>query len=328
VILAFSGDEFLVRRAARAALVKLGVDPGGALELGEGMTADAVLELASQGGLFGQATLVLDMGAAFQGQAGVKPRNEVMRALERVGSGAVVLVLDPGATPARQKALRALGDHEHLPLPRGDRLVAWAAAELRAAGARFEPEVPAYLAEVFGEDVAAIASEVQKLAALDEDLVAARVREVVNREATHNAFDIIERIQAGDVAGAVAFTRHLLDSGEAVPRVFGALTWQFMLVAKAVGLRQREGGKRIGGGQAAAALGAAPYAAEKALRLAGKLDEEAVAAALSDLLAADVAAKSGGDQDLALEAAVIGLARRLGASAGARAGGSMKQSPS
>jgi len=327
VILAFSGDEFLVRRAARAALVKLGVDPGGALELAEGMTADAVLELASQGGLFGQATLVLDLGAAFQGQAGVKPRNEVMRALERVGTGAVILVLDPGATPARQKALRALGKHEHLALPRGDRLVTWVADELRAAGAEFEPEVPAYLAEVFGEDVAAIASEVQKLAALDEHLGAARVRDVVNREATHSAFDIIERIQAGDAAGAVTFTKRLLDSGEAVPRVFGALTWQFLLVAKAVGLRQRERGKRIGGGQAAGALGVAPYAAEKALRLAGKLDEEAVAAALSDLLAADVAAKSGRDQELALEAAVIGLARRLGASAGASAVGPMKQSP-
>ncbi len=325
MILAFSGDEFLVRRAARAALVKLGVDPSGALELSEGMTADTVMELASQGGLFGQATLVLDLGAAFQGQAGVKPRNEVIRALEGVGAGATILVIDPGATPARQKTLQALGKHEHLALPRGERLVAWVADELRAAGVEFDHDVAAYLAETFGDDVASIASEVQKLAALDEHLGVARARAVVNRDAVHNAFDIIERIQAGDVSGAVTLTKRLLDSGEAVPRVFGALTWQFMLVAKAVGLRQRERGKRISGGQAASALGAAPYAAEKALGLAARLDEDAVAGALRELLAADVAAKSGGDQELALEAAVIGLARRWSASAGP-AGGSSRAS--
>ena len=47
MILAFTGDEFLARRAARAALKELGVDPAGVTELGEGMTAASVAELAS-----------------------------------------------------------------------------------------------------------------------------------------------------------------------------------------------------------------------------------------------------------------------------------------
>ncbi|HRN19094.1 MAG TPA: DNA polymerase III subunit delta, partial [Trueperaceae bacterium] len=226
------------------------------------------------------------------------------------------------------KALGELGPHRHLPAPRFEALPRWVAQELKQAGVEFAPGVPQYLADVFGEDPAAIASEVGKLAVLGERYDVERVRYIVNRPATRDSFHIIEAVSEGAAGRAVAVARQLVEEGEAVPKIFGALVWQFMLVAKAVGLRQREGGKRIGGGQAAAALGAAPYAAEKALRLAGKLDEEAVAAALSDLLAADVAAKSGGDQDLALEAAVIGLARRLGASAGARAGGSMKQSPS
>lgn len=310
MIVSFSGDRFLCRRAGRAALAAAGATPGAAVELAEGMSAQDVTRLASQGGLFGRATLLLDFEAAFTGAAGVKPRNEVMKALEGVTAGATIVALDPDATPARQKAWRALGDHRHLALPRGDRLRDWVASELGEAGVESEPAVAAYLAEVFGEDAAAIASEVQKLAALDERIGLERAKAVVNREATRDAFDAIERIAAGDVAGAVAVTRRLVDAGEAVPRVFGALAWQFMLVAKATGLRQREGARRIGGAQAAAALGAAPYAAEKALALAARLDEAAVAAALAELLAADVAAKTGRDQELALDGVVISLARR------------------
>lgn len=314
MIISFTGDKFLSRRAARAALVRLGVDPGAVTELGEGMSAQDVSELASQGGLFGQAALLLDFEAAFHGVAGVKPRNEVMRVLESAGETATIVVLDPDATPARQKALQQLGEHHHQALPRRERLSDWVGAELRGAGVEFEREVPSYLAELFGEDAAGIVSEIQKLASLDERIGLERAKAVVNREATHNAFDIIERIAAGDVPGAVTVTRRLIEGGEAVPRVFGALTWQFLLVGKAAGLRQREGGKRISGGQAASVLGAAPYAADKALALAAKLDEAAVKGALRELLAADVAAKTGRDQDLALEAAVIGLARRWSAS--------------
>ncbi|HET9027287.1 MAG TPA: DNA polymerase III subunit delta [Trueperaceae bacterium] len=315
MIISYTGDSFLSRRAARAALGKLGFGPGAVTELGEGMSAQSVSELASQGGLFGQTALLLDFEAAFHGVAGVKPRNEVMKVLEEAGGNATIVVLDPDATPARQKALQQLGKHHHQALPRRERLGDWVAAELKDAGVDFEREVPSYLAELFGEDAAGIVSEIQKLASLDERIGLERAKAVVNRAATHNAFDIIERIAAGDITGAVTVTRRLIDSGEAVPRVFGALTWQFMLVAKAAGLRRREGGKRISGGQAASILGAAPYAADKALTLAARLDEASVKGALRELLAADVAAKTGRDQDLALEAAVIGLARRWSSAA-------------
>lgn len=318
MISSFTGDPFLARRAARAAILGAGLDPAGVTELGEGMSAQTVLELASQGGLFTQAALLLDFDAAFQGQAGVKPRNEVMKALESVGDGAVVFVLDPSATPARQKALQALGKQTHLALPRGDQLARWVGNELKATGVAFEPAVATYLAETFGDDAASIVSEIQKLAALDEKIGLERAKAVVNVMATHSAFDLIERVAKGDVAGSLSIARSLVEGGEAVPRVFGALTWQFMLVAKAAGLLERSGGKRVSGAQAAGELGAAPYAAEKALRLAAGLDEGAVRECLGGLLAADVAAKSGGSPELALEAAVIDLAQRWRGGLGAR----------
>ena len=49
MIISYTGDSFLSRRAARATLGKLGFGPGAVTELGEGMSAQSVSELASQG---------------------------------------------------------------------------------------------------------------------------------------------------------------------------------------------------------------------------------------------------------------------------------------
>lgn len=319
MILSFSGDPFLARRAARAALREQGVDPGSLVDLGEGMTAAAVQDAASQGGLFGQAALLLDFGEAFTGQAGVKPRNETMKALAGLKDGALIVVLDPDATPARQKALKELGSHQHLPAPRYERLAPWIAQELKREGVEFEPDVPQLLADLFGEEPAAIASEVRKLASLEGRHDAARVRDLVNRPASHDSFDIVDAIARGDAATGVAVARQLVEEGEAVPRIFGALVWQFLLVAKGVGLIESSGSGRPSAGQAAAALGAKPFVANKALDLARGIDERTLRELLAELLESDVAAKSGGDPELALETAVIRLARRFGKPAAGRA---------
>lgn len=318
MVIAFTGDPFLARRAGRAALREHGVEPANVTEVGEALNADDLLELAAQGGLFGQAALLLDFAEAFQGQAGVKPRNEVMKALERVPDGAVVVVLDPDATPARQRALEKLGEHRHLPTPRFEQLPRWIAAELKAAGVRHRPEVPGVLADLFGEDPAGIASEIQKLAALDEEYDGDRVRQLVNRAAVHDAFDMIEAVAAGDAAGALAIARQLLDEGEAPQRVSGALVWQFQLVAKAVALLERERPRRVGASQAATVLRAKPRAAARALELAADIDEAALRDALGELLDQDVRGKSGGDAELALETAVVRLSRYWRAKPAAR----------
>ncbi len=311
MILSFSGDPFLARRAARRALAERGVRPDEVTELGEGLEADQVVQLAGQGGLFGQVALLLDFGAAFSGQAGVRPRDEVMEALSRLPDDALVVVVDPDATPARQKRWGALGKHSSSPTPRFDALPRWVRSELEAAGLRFEPDVPAALVELFGEDPAAIASEVNKLAALDEVLTSQRVRQVANRPAVHDAFDIVDAVAGGDAARAVAIARQLLDEGEAAQRVLGALAWQFTLLAKAVALRSRAPGGRVSPGQAAAVLKARPYAVQKTLKLAARLDEADVTEALAALLDADVASKTGRDPGWALESAVLRLAGRF-----------------
>jgi DNA polymerase III subunit delta len=305
VILAFSGDPFLAQRAARRALSSRGFKAHEVTELGEGMTADEVAQHVAQSGLFGESALLLDFDAAFKGQAGVKPRNEVLKVLEAKSANLVVIV-DLEATPARQKAYKALGEHEHLPTPRFNALVHWVHEELRAFGLRFENEVPQTLADLFGEDLPAIASEIHKLAALDELLTSARVREVANRPAARDAFALIEAAAKGDAGEALTVARSLLVQGEAPARVLGAVTWQYHLVARCVGLKESRA--RIDAASVAQTLKVKPFVAQKALALARPLDEEGLSRVLAAILEADIAIKSGKDESWALEALTLRLA--------------------
>lgn len=309
MILSFSGDTFLARRAARRALAEQGVAPGDAVFLGEGSEAEDILRAASQGGLFGTVAVFCDFDEAFSGQAGVKPRNDAIDALKGLGDAGLVVVLDSGATPARQKRYRTLGRHAHLPTPRFDRLPRFVAEELDAAGVRYVGDVPQTLADLFGDDPAAIAAEAQKLAVLDEPVNAERVRALANRPAARSAFDLIERLVAGDAAGALQITRDLLERGEAPQRVFGALSWQFGLVGRAVALRDAG---RLDGRNAAAVLKTTGGAARRATAMAERFDEDGLRGALSVLLDGEVRAKSGGDPGWALERTVLDLARAFG----------------
>lgn len=311
MVLSFSGDEFLARRAARAALAERGVATADVREMGEGLDADALQAAASQGGLFGEPTLLLDFGAAFVGQGGVKPRNAVMKALAEVADRALIVVLDPSATPARQRSLGELGQHKHLPAPRFEQLPRWIAQELRSAGVQFGQDVPALLADTFGENPAVIASEVQKFAVLGGEYDADRVAYLVNRPLTHDSFDIVEAVAAGDAAKGVRVAGRLTDEGEAVPRIFGALVWQFLLVAKAVALISDGGGRPPSPSEAARALGAKPFVAQRTLALARKLDERDVLPMLDELLRGDMASKSGREPRLALASTIVALADRF-----------------
>ncbi|MFA5552174.1 MAG: DNA polymerase III subunit delta [Trueperaceae bacterium] len=311
MVLSFSGDPFLARRAALAALAENGVQPGGAVQLGEGMTPHDVQFAASQGGLFGQAALLLDFGEAFTGQAGVKPRNDTIKALADLKDGALIVVIDPEATPARQKSLAELGRHTNLPAPRFERLVRWVAQELEREGVEFGTGVAQYLADVFGEDPAGIASEVQKLAVLAGSYDVERVSRIVNRPVTRDSFDIIEAVAAGDAGKAVAVAHQLVEEGEAVPKILGALVWQFMLVTRAVALTEDAGARPPSASEAARVLKAKPFVAQRALALARRLGEADLLPLLRGLLEADVKAKSGSDPQLALESVIIDLAQRL-----------------
>lgn len=305
MILSFSGDPFLAARAARRALRARGFRPEDVTELAEGMTAPQVAQLAAQSGLFGQVALALEFDVAFRGQGGVKPRNEVLKVLETVPPDTFVVVTDFTATPARQKTYSALGEHEQLPTPRFNALTNWVRQELKDAGIRCEKDVPQTLADLFGEDLPGIAAEIQKLAVLDEVLSSPLVREIVNRPASRDAFDLIDAVSQGDAGRALGIIRSLLAQGEAPPRVLGALTWQYTLVARCVGLK--EGRAKTDAGLVTQTLKVKPFVAQKALALAQPLDEKRLKDLMTALLEADVAMKTGKDEVWALESLALTL---------------------
>lgn len=316
MILAFSGDPFLSMRSARAALREEGFAADEVVEQGEGLDPASLPQLAAQGGLFGRIALLLDFGAAFRGQAGVAPRKAAMDALARVPDDATVVIVDPTATAARQKAWRALGRLEHQPTPRYGALAGWIATEAKARGLRLGGGVPAVLADLFGEDLPAIAAELEKLAVLEGELDEERVRRIVNRPASRDAFAMIQAITEGDEGDAVRIARGLLEAGEVAPRILGALAWQFALVAKAVGLRTRDG--TVADALAAKELGVAPFPARKALAVARRLDEAALGSVFETLLDAEVAVKTGArDPSWAIERLALELAAGFSARRGA-----------
>ncbi|HEX7022363.1 MAG TPA: DNA polymerase III subunit delta [Trueperaceae bacterium] len=306
MILAFSGDPFLAVRAARRALAARGFEPHEITELGEGLDAAQLQQLAAQAGLFGQGALLLDFDAAFSGQAGIKPRNDTIKALAQVPADTVVVVLDLGATTSRQKTYAALGEHEHLPTPRFGALVGWIRQELRAEGVRYDKDVPDVLADLFGEDLPGIAAEIQKLAVLDETLSGERVRQIAARPAARDAFGFIEATAKGQAKEALEICRSLLAQGEAPARVLGALAWQYHLVARCVGLA--EGRAKIDQGLVAQTLKVRPFVAQKALAIARHLDEDRLREVMTGLLSADLALKSGKDEAWALESLALELA--------------------
>lgn len=306
MILSFSGDPFLARRAARRALAARGLSASEIQELAEELTPETFATLAGQAGLFGRVGFLLDFDAAFKGKGGVKPRNDTIKVLETVPEDTVVAVIDLTATASRQKTYHKLGDHVDLPTPRFNALTHWIRQELEAQGVSFNKDVPQTLADLFGEDLPAIASEVNKFALLEEKLSSDRVQVIVNRPAARDAFDLIDAITAADKPKALAICHSLQAQGEAPARVLGALTWQYNLVAHCVAMRESRA--KVSDSDVVQTLKVKPFVAKKALGIARVLDEKKLRQVLACLLEADVAVKSGGDATWALEAAALQLA--------------------
>jgi DNA polymerase III subunit delta len=151
---------------------------------------------------------------------------------------------------------------------------------------------------------------------LGEAITPERALEIAHRPAVRTAFDVVDAISAGDAARALTLVRDVLAQGEAPVRVHAALAWHVDLVARCTALALRD--PRVSKEEAVRALGTTPYPTGRALEVARGLDEATLGAAVRATVAADVAMKSGGDPEWALESCVLGLARVLGSRSRAR----------
>ena len=144
-----------------------------------------------------------------------------------------------------------------------------------------------------------------ELVVLDEHLTSERVKEIVNRPAARDAFDLIEATAQGDSQKALAICQNLIAQGEAPARILGALSWQYNLVARCVGIQ--EGRARTDPALISSTLKIKPFVAQKALGIASKLSEARLYEVLRTILEADIAMKTGKNETWALESMTLKL---------------------
>jgi DNA polymerase III subunit delta len=306
----YSGEPYLAGRAYRAAISAAIAGGAEVRRLGEGADAAALADALAQGGLFGPTTVALDLDEAFagSGQAGTAARNAVVDLLAASPEHDVI-VLDAAATPARLKRWRGFAEVRDEPAPRYGHLLRWVRDELQREGIATRGDVAGTLVDLFGDDVAGIASEIVKLRSLGERVDPERVRTLAHRPAARSAFDLIDAVVAGDAALALRLARDLLLAGEPPVRVMAAIGWQLDLVAGCVALRA---GGPVDESAAAKTLKTSPFPLRKALVVAERLDEASLRRLVDVFVAADTRMKVGGDPQWGLEACVLELAEVLG----------------
>lgn len=296
-LLAFTGNRFLADETLRDTLAARGLNPRELPRLGgEDITAEALRPHLSPG-LFGDGGVVVDL-------EGVKPDKALLELLS--GAAVTVAMLDESPPAGRLKLYEKRGEVIASPAPSkpGD-VTGWVVGRAKKLKLPLEREAAAYLAEVFGADLAGIAGELNKLEVLGGPLTREAVRRVVGREPPGDSFAMLGAATTGRAGEAVLQLRRLLASGEDPFRLMGAVVWQYSLVARTVALIQEEG--RVSEARAAQRLGVKPFPAKKALDVARRLDEAKIRAHLSRILEADLGMKRGLDPAVALERLIVQL---------------------
>ncbi len=298
MIFAFSGNRFLIEEALRETLGSRGLSARDLPRLaGEELNA-AALEPHLQGGLFGAARVIVDV-------EGQKTLKDVLELISQ--TDAEVFVLDPSGPPTRVKVYEKHGQHHALATPtRAGDVTAWIQARAKKQKLSLERDAAARLAEIFGEDLAGIASELSKLEIIaDGKISAADIDRLVQLKPPGDSFAMLEAATHHNTKAAFEQLGRLLHSGEDPFKIMGAVVWQYQLIARCVALQQRD--PRVSENSAAQTLGVKPYPAKKALEVARKLNETQVRNQLERILAADFAMKSGGDPQMALEQLLLEL---------------------
>ncbi|WP_457637887.1 DNA polymerase III subunit delta [Oceanithermus sp.] len=292
MIVSFTGDPFLARRAARAEAEVRGLE-------WRLLPPDPVqVQQAASGGLFGPGGAIVDLR-----EVGEAEWKELRAVLEKLPEDAVVLLYDPKPTAARSRWLGKHSEKRDHPTPRYREKQRWVAAEMKRMGLKAPAAVVQYLGQLEA-DLEAIHAELEKLALLEGELTLERVRQIVALEPPMSSFDLVDAAAAGRFEQAMKLLRGLLERGEEPLRILGALSKHY---TRAAALWAELQNRNLSDKDAAALLKIHPFAARKLLAFARRLDEDRLLRALDALGDAERAAKTGRDPVLALERVLLAL---------------------
>ncbi len=253
--------------------------------------------------LFGEATLVVlgDLQSATEAAFAdviayvARPDDEVVLVLVHGGGNRGKRVLD---------AVRAAGAVVVScdPVKKDADKLAFAAAELKSARRRAEPEAVRALVEACGTDLRELAAACRQLVADTSGVIST---DLVTRyyggrvEAT--GFRVADAAVEGRSGDAVTLLRHALATGTDPVPVVAALAARLRVLAKVAAARSR--------GMGAAELGMAPWQIDRARRDLARWRPETLAAAIAAVAQADAEVKGAGrDPVFAVERAVLRVA--------------------
>ena len=178
-------------------------------------------------------------------------------------------------------------------------------AEFRAARRKIAPSAVRTLVSAFAEDLAELAAACRQLLADDDQEITDRtVDRYYGGRVETNAFKVADIALAGRSGPAIVELRHALATGEAPVPIVAAFASKLRTMAKVSAFRGSSG-------QAASALGMAPWQVQRAQRDVQGWSETGLANAITSIAEADTAVKGGArDAHFALEIMVRVIARR------------------
>lgn len=168
----------------------------------------------------------------------------------------------------------------------------------RQRGTALEKDAAEVLADLCNSDLAAIRTEIDKLATYagaGQPIKRADVDALVVSEKKYTVWELSDMLAGGQRARAIEFLDNLLREGEPPPALVGAMAWMYRKLLEAKDL-----GPHASGYQVASRLGMRPNTAEMALRAAQKIPRGQLVAGLRALYDADSILKSGAKNERAV----------------------------
>ena len=309
VYLIAGSDRPKVTRAVRRLRDRIGVDAVELLSAAES-PGDAAVAACNSLGLFTDEARLVVVEDVERWRA---PDAKAVAAYLQSPAPATVLALvaeGVKADSALAKACAKAGEVLVYDAPRKRDLPAWVAAELQRRGAAAEPEACRALAELVGEDLEALGTEVDKLAtwAQGDEIRVGDVEQLAVARAETTIFSLTDAWGRRDVAAVLEASESLLErSPRELTRVVGTLASHVSKVRAcqalaAEGLRPRD---------AAGRLKMHPFAAEKAFGQAGNFSVDELRDAVVRLARLDLAVKGGSRlaSELELARALVDVTR-------------------
>ena len=311
--LALVGNAFLLHEAARAYLGQRRIGLRDIPWLDDDLTAQSVAPHL-QGGLFGVASVVIDI-------SGSKEAKGIAEVIATFPEAIVVLIDSENwmsseassevmrkkkTQETRVKVYEKLGfELQMLATPTKGGLIAWVADRAKKMKLPLEKDAIKLLAETFPDELASIASELEKLSLLEVKLDLATVAQVVNAIQPTTMFAVTDALIARKPKEAWEHLERLLNTGEDSFKLLGALQGHYGLLARAYALKARDG--LINPREAAKTLAVHEFRAQKAIEATRRYKESTVRRELKLLLEADTSMKSGLEPRLTLERLILEL---------------------